>query len=82
MKLYNPFKPHIVKFKNGKFAIRQFKMLWGWEFLDNNIISIHENYWWTFNTEIAQYYIEFSTLEEVEKRLSSYNNRDGMGEEI
>jgi hypothetical protein len=28
-KFYNPFKPHIVQFANGKFAVR--KWFFGWE---------------------------------------------------
>lgn len=32
-RIYNIFKPHIVKFNDGFFAIRRYAPLDGWEFL-------------------------------------------------
>jgi len=49
MKLYNPFKPHIVEFDDGTFAVRKFTWT-GWGHLDNDICT---EYWWfsvTINT--------------------------------
>ena len=34
MKFYNPFKPHVCQFTNGKFAIRKLSIPLGWVYLD------------------------------------------------
>ena len=36
MKFYNPFKPHLVQFNNGKYAIRRYR-LFSWEYRDRVI---------------------------------------------
>jgi len=33
--MYNPFKPHIVVFRDGKYGVRRAKGLFFWEFLDS-----------------------------------------------
>jgi hypothetical protein len=44
MKFYNVFKPHLVQFKNGKYAIRRFFILGGWEYRDS---VYKDNLWWS-----------------------------------
>jgi hypothetical protein len=45
MKLYNPFKAHIVQFADGKFAVRRWNLL-AWEYKENITFSIDDLYWW------------------------------------
>ena len=47
IKFYNPFKPHIVQFANGKFAVRKWRVLWLYK--ENYTFSFDEVFWW--NTE-------------------------------
>lgn len=49
MKLYNPFKPHIVEFANGYFGIRKLNFL-GFEFADKT-----EDYWWGQGPNIKKF---------------------------
>lgn len=43
MKFYNPFKPHVCQFNNGKFAIRKYELFLGWVYLDQ---FDSETHWW------------------------------------
>lgn len=43
MKLYNPFKPHIVKFKDGKYALRVFSIF----YLDFVYKSLDTGHWFS-----------------------------------
>lgn len=45
MNLFNPFKPHLVRFSDGTFGVRRWR-LW-WQFLDME----DYRYWWTFYGE-------------------------------
>jgi len=58
MKLYNPFKPHIVK-HGGVYYIRRL-CFFGWRFLDSSSFD----YWWS-GTSTG--YGKFSSLEKVKK---------------
>lgn len=44
MKLYNPFRPHIVELSNGNFAVRQLTV-YGWQYYDNQCGRL-DDYWW------------------------------------
>lgn len=45
MKLYNPFKAHIVQFANGKFAVRRWNMI-AWEYKETITSPKEDVYWW------------------------------------
>lgn len=62
MKLYNPFKAHVIELASGMFYVRQFR-LFGWEYLDRK-----DNFWWT-RTNNWNYY---ATLESGLERVN-YN---------
>lgn len=49
MKFYNPFKPHIVKLKNGRFAVRELSLsdIFTWMYSDRDgvlYLSPHNSY--------------------------------------
>ena len=52
-KLYNPFKPHIVQFANGKFAVRK----WGgvWKYKETNTFGTDEIHWWNFYNNVEKF---------------------------
>lgn len=63
MKLFNPSKPHIVY--NGKnYAIRKLE-LFGWSYLDRDILC---NHWWALESYVYTYAM-LGSLEEAEERL-------------
>jgi hypothetical protein len=64
MTLYNPFKPHIVKYNNG-YAIRKLDVFI-WTYLDNK-----EKYWWYSNEYICEYCV-FKSIELVRLRMIEY----------
>lgn len=45
MKLYNPFKAHIVQFADGKFAVRRWSVL-AWEYKERIVFNNDVAYWW------------------------------------
>lgn len=47
MKLYNPFKAHIVELNNGKFVVRR-RSVFSWEYKERNTFSTEDVYWWNF----------------------------------
>jgi hypothetical protein len=52
-KFYNPFKPHVVQFANGKFAVRKWSIFM-WEYKEHTTFAKDDVYWWnsindTFN---------------------------------
>ena len=68
MKFYNPFKPHIVKFRNGKFAIRRAGFPFGfWEYLDKFTLD----FWWSIPQYVANNAF-FSSKEEAQTRFDVY----------
>lgn len=44
-KFYNPFKPHIVEFDNGTFAVRKLGTI-GWYHYDNQKVKA-DDFWWS-----------------------------------
>ena len=64
MSLYNPFKPHLVEFSSGEFAIRIFT--WhGFKYYSSNGVS-------TWKTcKCVNKYCRLKTVEEAEELLAS-----------
>ena len=63
MKLYNPFRPHIVELSNGNFAVRQLKS-YGWRYMESR--RPHD-YWWC-SLEFKHHF-EVTTLERAQELL-------------
>lgn len=76
MKLYNPFKPHLVQFANGKFAMRRLRLL-GFEYMDKwpEADGRIFNYWWPASL-IPREEMSFSTAEEAKATLRNRIERD------
>jgi hypothetical protein len=63
MKLYNPFKPHIVELSNGNFAVRQLGSH-GWSYMESRRPY---DYWWcSFE---FKHHFEVTTLERAQELL-------------
>ena len=56
-KFYNPFKPHIVEFDSGTFAVRKLGRI-GWYYYDNQKVK-KDDYWWTpmAGDNASRYYV-------------------------
>lgn len=52
IKFYNPFKPHVVMFNNGKFGLRKYEMWTGWLYYDQ---TNHQVHWWFMSEYIPKY---------------------------
>jgi len=64
MKLYNIFKPHVVEFSNGKFAVRKLTSI-GFRYLDTDT-----NHWWLLHEHVSKYAL-MSSLGEANKLKES-----------
>lgn len=77
MKFYNPFKAHIVKFKNGKYSVRRrggWFFSW-WLYLNNPKSGAdEEDYWWGCVPEYAEDHALYDSLQEAQDRLLRYLN--------
>jgi hypothetical protein len=62
-KFYNPFKPHIVQFADGKFAVRR-RCFIGWEYKERVTFKNEDVYWW-YLTEYAKRHCTVDTYEEA-----------------
>lgn len=51
--LYNPFKPHVVLFTNGKFGVRKLEFWFGWVYLDQTTLG--DGNWWHMEEYITKY---------------------------
>lgn len=51
--LYNPFKPHVVLFNNGKFGVRKLGFWFCWRYLDQTTSG--DGYWWNMEECIIKY---------------------------
>lgn len=67
------FKPHIVEFNNGKFAIRAKHDFFHWKYYDNQK-PIKDDSWWY--DEKFSYRFLFDTKEEAEKVLNELLNKN------
>lgn len=66
MKLYNPFRAHIIELQYPtRFAVRRLSWL-GWEFYDNQQMG-PEHFWWFRNRN----YVFVDTLEQARQVLCS-----------
>jgi hypothetical protein len=63
MKFYNPFKPHIVQFSNGKYAVRRWNLL-AWEYKEHITFGNEVIYWWNA-MEYVKKWCMIDTLEEA-----------------
>lgn len=63
MKFYNPFKPHIVQFPNGKYAVRRWSVLM-WEYKEHITFSDEEIFWWNA-MEYVKKWCMVDTLEQA-----------------
>lgn len=59
--LYNPFKPHVVLFDNGKFGVRKLEFWSGWVYFDQT--SNRDEHWW----HIEEYVVRYSQADSVNK---------------
>lgn len=66
MKFYNPFKPHIVQFGSGKYAVRRLTLLVGYQYIDRDT-----TYWWGTDEYVDRYCV-FNTLYDVEYFMYQY----------
>lgn len=62
-KFYNPFKPHIVQFADGKFAVRRWSIL-AWEYKEHTTFSKDDVYWWNW-IEFTQNWCHVETYEQA-----------------
>jgi hypothetical protein len=67
VKFYNPFKPHIVKFKNGKYGVRALDLL-GWAFLD---VEEDEDFWWRDEDYVVEH-AQLNSLKQAQSRLEIF----------
>ena len=63
MKLYNPFKAHVIELASGKFVVRR-RTLIGWEYKEHTTRKDEKIYWW-FLPEFAESHCAVGTLEEA-----------------
>ena len=65
---YNPFKPHIVEYTNGTFAVRKLTVF-GWAYYDNQKVK-RDDYWWTpFSSEDAKQWYLLDSLDMAQTLL-------------
>ncbi len=65
MKLYNPFKPHIVKHR-GYYYVRKLTVVPLWGFLD----AVSHDYWWSVPVTLARY-CRFNSAEEAKLAIDN-----------
>lgn len=74
-KFYNPFRPHIVEFDNGTFAVRKLTLI-GWAYYDNQKIGKDNDYWWSsFSNDTAVLYYTAESLDMAITLLEMLNLR-------
>lgn len=72
MKLYNPFKAHIVELANGKFVVRKFSFfMMKWVYKENRHLSYYDFWWHT--DEHAMRWCPVDTLEEATDLCNTKN---------
>jgi hypothetical protein len=64
MKLFNPFKAHIVQFANGKFAVRKWSIFM-WEYKEHTTFAKDDIYWWN-TMEYVKRWCMVDTLEQAQ----------------
>lgn len=53
MKLYNPFKAHIVQFED-KYLVRRWNIIC-WEYKETNTFRNEEPHWWSYWEYVSKY---------------------------
>lgn len=74
MKLYNPFKPHVVQGDDGKYYVRKVGLLFDESFMD----KIYPSYWWC-SREYVSKYCACATLAEAKLLLAKVNEEEHKG---
>lgn len=69
--MYNPLRPHIVEFTNGKFAIRKFVLPLGWQYYDNQALG-KDTHWWS-QPKHSEWFL-MPTLDKAQCLLATLNN--------
>jgi hypothetical protein len=59
-KLYNPYKPHVVKFNNGMFGVRKKLFMIGYEYYDQK----GSGTWW-YGTEYVPKYCLANSVDDL-----------------
>lgn len=78
--MYNPFKPHICQFHNGKYGVRRARAFWWllfWEYLDAVESTASDNpdpYWWS-GPKSALRWSAFPTLTEAQEALVAHRRK-------
>lgn len=75
-KFYNPFKPHIVQFANGKFAVRR-RIFIGWEYKERTEFNNSDCEYWWYKVEYVKKYCMVDTHEQA-VILRDKTNRKSM----
>lgn len=66
MKLYNPFRAHVVN-DDGVYRIRKVHLLFGWQYLDSK-----DKFWWI--SLFGRKWTGFPTVEKATERLHRYRS--------
>lgn len=73
MKIYNPFKPHIVEFENGKFAVRKIGFPFGFGFAVYKGVKLaggkDRYFWWYDNTAEYAHRYQLESIEQAKVLL-------------
>jgi hypothetical protein len=76
-KTINIFRPHIVEFANGKFAVRKFSFPF-FKYYDNQKAST-EDYWWNGITQSSRKFFEVDNLLVAKTLLEMIELRKQVG---
>ncbi len=68
MKLYNPFKPHVVK-RAGYYYVRKLTVIPLWGFLDATSCA----YWWSLPPGLCRY-CKFDSIEDAKSAIKKYKH--------
>jgi hypothetical protein len=73
--MLNPFKPHIVEFDRGGFAVRRLGLL-GWRYLDNYkyLHKTEKPFWWLFPGPENIRYWRHDSIEDARSTLHQYTS--------
>ena len=68
MKFYNPFKPHIVKYKNKCYFVRRLSF-YGWQYKERMEFTdkFSKPYWWTSFASAMQW----ASMESLDEAIAS-----------
>lgn len=75
MKLYNPFKPHVVQGDDGKYYVRKVEGLF---FNESFMDKFYPPYWW-YSQKYVSKYCACDTLAEAKLLLAKVNEEEHKG---